>query len=169
MTIGAAKGTTGGGPVMTTNTPALPINTTPEEQYRPKLRPDEQIRWDEITRVRPDLPADMRFNIARNPGAFEQYLGIQTDPRAAGSRLIAGAISGDVRYSPALLRSLALGRAPSPGEMTARDFASLPPDLQESLMSVIGPDLFRQFAFELGAFTPTGRRTGIAGPIRAAA
>ena len=49
------------------------------------------------------------------------------------------------------------------------DFANLPPDLQQALISLIGPDLFSQFAFELGQFTPTGRRTAIAGPIGLAA
>lgn len=141
----------------------------PEEQARGKLRRDEQIRFDEITRLRPGLPLDVRLIIAERPGAFEQWIGVQTDPRAAGSRLIGGAIAGDERFSPSLLRSLALGRAPSPGELTARDFSSLPPDVQQSLMSVIGPDLMQQFFFELGAFTPTGRQTGISGPVRVAA
>lgn len=133
------------------------------------LRGDDQIRFDEITRVRPELPLKTRIGIAQRPGDFEQWVGVQTDPRAAGSRLIGGAIAGDQRFSPSLQRSLALGRAPSPGELTARDFASLPPDIQQSLMSVIGPDLMQQFFFELGEFTPRGQRTGIAGPVRIAA
>lgn len=157
-TTSRAPGGTMSGPYATTQSPSGAI-----------LRPDEQIRFDEITRVRPELPVEVRVSIAQNPGGFEQYVGVQTDPRAAGSRLIGGAISGDARYSPGLQRSLALGRAPSPGELTARDFTSLPPDLQEALMSVIGPDLFRQFAHELSAMTPRGLRTGIAGPVRAAA
>jgi hypothetical protein len=140
-----------------------------EEARRAKLRRDEQVRFDEITRVRPELSADIRLAIAQRPGDFEQWVGVQTDPRAAGSRLIGGAIAGDQRFSPSMLSSLALGRAPSPGQMTARDFSNLPPDIQQSLMSVIGPDLMQQFGFELGGFTPTGRRTGVSGPVRMAA
>ncbi len=140
-----------------------------DEPVPGKLRPDDQIRFDEITRVRPELPVGVRVAIAQRPGDFEQWVGVQTDPRAAGSRLIGGAIAGDQRFSPSMQRSLALGRAPSPGELTARDFASLSPDVQQSLMSVIGPDLMQQFFFELGEFTPRGQRTGIAGPVRIAA
>ena len=131
----------------------------------PQLRADEQIRFEEISRVRPDLPFEVRVNIARFPGGFEQWVGIQTDPRVASSRYIGGAIASDQRYSPTLQRSLALGRTPSPSELTAEDIASLPPYLQDSLIGLLGSDRL----FELGAMTPRGRRTGIAGPVRIAA
>ena len=118
-----------------------------EAQLRAKLRQDDQIRFDELTRLRPELPFDVRYSIAQRSGDFEQYVGAQTDPRVAAARLVGGAISGDVRYSPKLLRSLALGRVPSPADLTARDFANLPPDLQQAFISVIGPDELAQFGF----------------------
>jgi len=164
---GQAKGTTGGGTATTFGGEGQAVAQDVEAQRIAKLRPDERIRYDEITRLHPELPFQTRLSTAQRPGDFEQWVGQTTDPRAAGARLIGGAISGDTRFSPGLLRSLALGRAPSPGELTARDFASLPPDIQDSLASVIGPDLMRQFLFELSNFTPQGRRTSIAGPVAA--
>lgn len=128
---------------------------------------DVQYRLEAITQARPDLPMDVRLNIARSPGGFEAYSGIQTDPRAAGARLLGGALQGDRRFSGSLVRSLALGRPPSPADLNAADFSRLPPDLQESLLSVVGPDLARQWLFELSGFTPRGTRTRIAQPIAA--
>ncbi len=132
-----------------------------------QLRRDEQFRFDEITRVRPDLSFTQRMNIARFPGGFEQFVGVQTDPRAAGARLLGGALSGDTRFRDPLVRSLSMGRAPSPGELNAEEFTNLSPDLQDALISVVGPDLAQQFFFELQQFSPQGRRTRIAGPVAA--
>ena len=139
----------------------------PGIEVPPELRRDEQFRFDEITRVQPNLSIQQRLNIARFPGGFEQFVGIQTDPRAAGARLLGGALSGDMRFREPLVRALALGRAPSPGELNAEEFTSLSPDLQDALIAVVGPDLAQQFFFELQGFTPTGRRTRIAGPVAA--
>jgi hypothetical protein len=138
-------------------------------QERPNLRADQQIRFDEITRVRPELPFEVRVAIAQRPGQFEEWIGVQTGPRTAAARLVGGAIAADRRFSPTMLSPLARGLAPGPEQMTARDFTMLPPDMQQALMSAIGPDLFTQWAFELSGATPTGRRTGIAGPVRMAA
>lgn len=136
-------------------------------QPAPALRRDEQFRLDELRRLAPGQTLNNLTNIARFPGGFEQFLGQDTDPRAAGARLIGGSLAADVRFRDPLVRSLALGRAPSPGEITAREFSLLPPDTQDAIISVVGPDLARQFFFELEGQTPRGLRTRIAGPVAA--
>lgn len=161
----AAGGNVPGGGLPGTDAPV----TTQLPETLDMLRPDERIRFDELMRVAPNVGVNEAIAIAQRPGDFEQFIGVHTDPRVAGSRLLGGAISGDQRFSPTLLRPLALGRAPGPEQLTLRDFASMPPDIQDALMSVVGPDLMTQFLFELGQFSPLGRAARIAGPIRQAA
>lgn len=160
VTAGATAGPTVAGGVG--EVPGQRVDPTTEQ-----LRRDEQFRFDEITRVQPNLSFEQRMNIARFPGGFEQFVGVQTDPRAAGARLLGGALSGDMRFRDPLVRSLSLGRAPSPAELNAEEFTNLSPDLQDALIAVVGPDLAQQFFFELQNFTPQGRRTRIAGPVAA--
>ncbi len=129
----------------------------------------ERFRSEELLRLRPDLGIERIVAIARSPAGLEALAGTETDPRAAAARLIGEAIGQDNRFSDAFVRSLSLGRSPAPGtEATARDFTTLSPDLQESLKSLIGPDLFSQFAFELNSLSPTGTRArqAVTGGVR---
>ncbi len=129
----------------------------------------ERFRALELLRLRPDLDIERIVAIARSPAGLEALAGTQTDPRAAAARLIGEAIGQDNRFSDSFVRSLALGRPPAPGtEATARDVTTLSPDLLASLQSLIGPDLFSEFAFELNALSPTGTRArqAVTGGVR---
>ena len=145
---------------------AIPDQQVPDEQ----LRRDEQFRFDEISRVQPNLSFDQRLNIARFPGGFEQFVGIQTDPRAELARRTGFSIAGDRRIGDPLVRSLALGRAPTGADLTSEEFFNtISPDAQNAIISLVGtnPEDLQQFLFSLAEFSPQGRRTRISGPVAA--
>ena len=123
------------------------------------LSRDEQFSLEELQRAAPHLTFEQAVAFARNPASLEALSGVETDPRSAAARLVAGAVAADQRFGDPFVRSLALGRAPAPGtEATMRDLMTLSPDLLGSLQSVLGPGMLDQYLFELGAMTPTGTR-----------
>lgn len=134
-----------------------PFPGAPAPLVAPEGTPrDVQFRFDALLEAAPNITLQQALEIARRPGGFEAFLGQQTDPRTQASRLLGGALSADLRFSDPFLRALALGRAPTPSELTARDVTTLPPDLRDVLASVVGQDLFPQFLFELGMNSPVG-------------
>jgi hypothetical protein len=129
------------------------------------LTRDEKFRLDELLAQK--VSFDEAVNIARNPGQFEAFIGQQSDPFAVASRALSSALAGDTRFSDPFVRALALGRQPAPGvEATTRDLSLLPRDLLEALQSIVGPDNFGQYLFELGNLTPRGTRTSTVGGVR---
>lgn len=171
MTVGG--GGVGGGVAATSGETAQGEGVFPEHVLAALPR-DVRLRLEEFVAATGGLAGvpggkATAMGIAQRPGDFEQWIGVQTPAHVELSRAIGGAIAGDQRFSPSMLRALAMGRTPQPQELTASDIANLPPDMQQMLISAIGPEQMMQFGFELGAFTPTGRRTGIAGPVQVAA
>lgn len=107
--------------------------------------------------------------IAQRPEAFGRFTEAPFDPRVSASRLLGGAITQDQRFANPLVRSLARGRPPTAAEITAQEFAALPPDLRDALVGIIGEDQLAGFLFSVGQGTPTGRsgvRQAAAGGVR---
>ena len=97
------------------------------------------------------------LDIAQRPGDFERMIGQEPNARATAARLLAGGIQQDVRFRNPLVRSLALGQAPTSANISAQEFAALPPDFRDALIGIIGEDQLPGFLFAVGQGTPTAR------------
>ena len=125
---------------------------------------DVRFRAEDIRQRQPGLSLEDVLARARRPGDFET----EADPTAIASRLLAGALQRDTRFQDPFVRALSLGRRPSPSDVTAGEYRTLPPDLQQSLASIIGEDLFPSWVFELGMQTPKAMnvRPSVVGGVR---
>ena len=130
--------------------PPAPL-VTPEGTPR-----DVQFRFDALLEAAPDITLQQALDISRNPAGFEAFLGGKTDPRAQAARPLAKGLAQDLRFSDPFVRALALGRAPTPSELTSRDVTSLSPFLRDILGGLVGEGNFGQFLFEVGANSPRG-------------
>ena len=135
----------------------VPFPGAPAPLVTPEGTPrDVQFRFDALLEAAPDITLQQALDISRNPAGFEAFLGGKTDPRAQAARPLAKGLAQDLRFSDPFVRALALGRAPTPSELTARDVTILPQDLRDVLASLVGQGNFTQFLFELGANSPRG-------------
>ncbi len=127
------------------------------EAFAPEgLSREVRFRLQDLLSRHPGLSQYQALIGAMNPGGVEEALGGRTDVRTQLSRALGGALSADLRFSDPFVRALALGRAPTPSELTARDVSTLPRSLRDRLAEVVGEDLFPDFLFELGMLSPTG-------------
>lgn len=117
---------------------------------------DIRFRLEEFMRAAPGVDPKTALGVAERPGDFERFVGAESDPRAVAARLLGGGIQQDIRFQDPLVRALSLGQAPTSATLSAGEFAALPPDFRDSLISIIGEDQLPGFLFALQQFTPTG-------------
>jgi hypothetical protein len=118
----------------------------------------EKFRYDEL--LRQGFTPEQARTVAKRPGDFLNMYGKGATPQQQASWLLAESTAHDLRYSEPFRRALALGQRPAPGTgSTMRDVSQLSPDQLGSLQSILGPDLFTQYLFELQSMTPRGVST----------
>lgn len=148
----AATPSTGGG----VPGPGTPGTTITPQELPPNLAREIRFRVEAIMERSPLIGIEGAIELATQPGAFERFFGRESNPRAQAAVGLGAGLSADLRFTDPFVRALALGRSPTTAELTAGDVTTLSPFNRDILASVVGEDLFPQFLFELGLFSPRG-------------